>query len=127
MFKALIVAGSIAALLAAAPAVEAKEGDVIARGKCTQAATWKLKLREENGRIEAELEVDQNRVGRRWTVVLRRNGLRVFSGVRFTRAPSGSFELRRVVANGAGADRITGVARHAATGEVCRAAATWPR
>jgi len=127
MFKALIATGSIAAVLAAAPAVQAKEGDVLARGTCTQAATWKLKLSQENGMIEVDFEVDQNRVGRRWTVVLRRNGIQAFSGARFTRAPSGSFELRRVLVNRAGADRITGVARHAATGEVCRAAATWVR
>jgi hypothetical protein len=127
MFKALIATMSMAALLVAAPAVQAKEGDVLVRGKCTQATTWKLKLSEENGRIEVELEVDQNRVGRRWTVVLRRNGIQAFSGARFTRAPSGSFEVRRVVPNAVGSDRITGVARHAATGEVCRAAATWRR
>ena len=34
--------------------------------------TAKLKLSAENGRIEVEFEVDQNRNGVPWTVVLRR-------------------------------------------------------
>lgn len=63
------VMGALAALvlatLAAAPAAQAKEGDVIRRGSCSAASDWKLKLSEEDGRIEVEFEVDQNVVGRR--------------------------------------------------------------
>jgi hypothetical protein len=47
-------------------------------------------------------EVDQNRVGETWTVVLKRDGVRFFRGERVTRAPSGSFEVRRVISNQSG-------------------------
>jgi hypothetical protein len=106
-----------------APAA-AKEGDVIREGRCRGATTWKLKLSPENGRIEVEFEVDQNKVGRRWRVTLRRNGIRFAKGYGVTKPPSGSFELRRVVANGPGADRVIGWGRHVRTGETCRGIAT---
>ena len=58
------VAAVMAFSLAAGPAALANEDDVIREGSCTGAASWKLKLSPENGRIEVEFEVDQNRVGR---------------------------------------------------------------
>ena len=54
-----------AALVLAVPAQAGvrKDGDVIVQGRCTAASTAKLKLSAENGRIEVEFEVDQNRNG----------------------------------------------------------------
>ena len=110
--------------LAAAPASLGKDGDVLVRGTCSGGSSAKLKLSEEDGRIEVEFEVDQNRNGVRWTVSLRRGGGQLLaSGTRVTRGPSGSFEFRRVVANRAGNDTIR--ARATRSGEVCRATATW--
>jgi hypothetical protein len=128
MSKSLLVAATVAALALAALAAPAfaKEGDVRVQGRCTGPSTAKLKLSEENGRIEVEFEVDQNRNGVRWTVVLRRNGLVAAAGAGVTRAPSGSFEFRRLVANRPGADVITASARRA-SGETCTARATWRR
>ena len=114
---------AVAALAIGSPAL-AKEGDILVRGSCTGPSTAKLKLSEENGRIEVEFEVDQNRNGVSWTIVLQRNGTRVAQLTRTTRAPSGSFEARRVVANGAGADVIR--ARATRAGETCTARATFP-
>jgi hypothetical protein len=57
-------------------------------------------------------------------VVLRHNGERFFRGVRTTQAPSGSFEVRRVVDNEQGDDVIQAKARNLASDEVCRASAT---
>ncbi len=109
------------------PASVAKDGDVLVRGTCTKASTSKLKLSSEDGRIEIEFEVDQNRNGIRWMVSLRRvvpGGTRLlFSGARVTRAPSGSFELRRVVENRVGRDTISARAT-SPSGEFCRAMAT---
>ena len=113
-----------AAALVAIPATSAKDGDVLVRGACTKASTSKLKLSEEDGRIEVEFEVDQNRNGVRWAVVLRRPAAVLVRTTRVTRGPSGSFELRRVVADLAGADRITARAT-SPSGEVCRATATF--
>ena len=118
-----IVSLATLALLALGSPAFAKNGDVVVRGTCTGKSTSKLKLKAENGRIEAEFEVDQNRNGVRWTVVLTRNGTRVAQLTRFTKAPSGSFEARKVIANRAGADVVKATARRA--GESCTARATF--
>ncbi|HEY5873474.1 MAG TPA: hypothetical protein VIT46_09575, partial [Gaiellaceae bacterium] len=98
MKKRLILAIAAAALVVV-PTTWAKDGDVLVRGTCTSSTTSKLKLSEEDGRIEVEFEVDQNRNGVRWSVVLRRPTTVLVRTTRVTRAPSGSFELRRVVAD----------------------------
>ena len=123
MKKRLILAIAAAALVVV-PATWAKDGDVLVRGTCTSSTTSKLKLSEEDGRIEVEFEVDQNRSGVRWSVVLRRPTTVLVRTTRVTRAPSGSFELRRVVADLAGRDRITARAT-SPSGEVCRATAAF--
>lgn len=123
MKKRLILAIAAAALVVV-PATWAKDGDVLVRGTCTSSTTSKLKLSEEDGRIEVEFEVDQNRNGVRWSVVLRRPTTVLVRTTRVTRAPSGSFELRRVVADLAGRDRITARAT-SPSGEVCRATAVF--
>ena len=80
----------------------------------------KLKLSREDAGTEVEFEVDQNRNGVRWRVVLFRNGTQVASRVRVTRAPSGSFEARFV---STGSGRF--VARATSpTGERCTARAS---
>ena len=88
--------------LTAAPFAVAKDGDKLVRGTCTGPSTSKLKLSNEDGRIEVEFEVDQNRNGVRWDVAIFRNGNRIAKMTRVTRGPSGSFEARIVAANGAG-------------------------
>jgi hypothetical protein len=111
---------AVAALLVlGSPALGAQRPGVIKTGKCSAGTSWKLKAKPDDGGVETEFEVDQNRVGRRWSVVLRRNGSVVFRGTRRTTAPSGSFEVRKVLARGG---RITATARALATGETCRTA-----
>src|SRR5215218_7147597 len=43
-------------------------------GTCTDGSTAKLKAKPDDGRLEVELEVDQNRNGVTWTVRIRRDG-----------------------------------------------------
>ena len=126
MFKRTLVVAvlTLTSLMAVAGPVAAKDGDVIRRGQCTTASTWKLKLSPDDGRIEIEFQVDQNRNGRPWNVRLVDNGVLVWSGSRTTQAPSGAFTVRRLVTNRAGADRIVARAVNPRTGEVCRAVAT---
>ena len=124
MLRWLISVAALATALVAIPATSAKDGDVLVRGTCTGATTSKLKLSEEDGRIEVEFEVDQNRNGVRWTVTLRRPTALLVRTTRVTRGPSGSFELRRVIGNRAGSDRIIARATRS-SGEMCRAAATF--
>ena len=116
--------GLITAAAALAPASAlAKDGDVRNRGTCSKSSTAKLKLSPENGRIETEFEVDQNRSGVRWKVTLKRNGSVVASTRATTKAPSGSFTVRRLLTGTSGADTVTARAVSPA-GEVCTARAT---
>ena len=116
-----------AAALLAVPAASAKGGHpgVTVRGTCNQQSTSKLKLSRDDGRIEAEFEVDQNRNGVPWKVTLRRNGTSVASLTAKTSAPSGSFEIRRLIADRPGTDRISARATRA-SGEVCTASHNAP-
>jgi hypothetical protein len=117
------ILAALAAALLLAPAVAAKDGrDIRVAGTCSASTTSKLKLSPEDGGIEVEFEVDQNRNGVRWGVVLFRNGTKVASRTHVTRAPSGSFESRFVTGNRAGVDRF--VARATRSGEVCTARAS---
>ena len=115
----VMVMAVVVAALALSPTALAKDG-VRVSGTCSKASTSKLKLGREDAGTEVEFEVDQNRNGVRWRVVLFRNGTRVASRAAVTRAPSGSFEARFV---SAGAGRF--VARATSpSGEICRAAAS---
>lgn len=119
-------AGALAAATLAvglAPAASAKDGDVRAAGTCTGASTSKLKLSREDGRIEVELEVDQNRNGVRWAVSLRQNGRTIAAGTRITKEPSGSFTLRVLARDTAAADRFAARATRSG-GETCTVRAT---
>jgi hypothetical protein len=121
--------GSLVALLVAAvalltaPVAGAKDGDIRRVGTCTKSSSSKIKLSEENGRIEVEFEVDQNRNGVRWNVRIAQNGRQVARMTRVTRGPSGSFEARIVAGNRAGADRFVATATR--RGETCSARATF--
>jgi type 1 fimbria pilin len=119
------LAAVLAALVAvSAPAALAKDGDVRVRGTCTAASTAKLKLSDEDGRIEVEFEVDQNRNGVTWQVTIHRNGTQVASTTATTRPPSGSFEVRRVIADAPGTDRVVAAAT-SPSGERCTAQASF--
>ncbi len=118
-----IVSFAVLGTLALGAPALAKDGDVLVRGTCTGNSAAKLKLGEENGRIEVEIEVDQNRNRVGWTVILTRDGTRVAKLTRVTRAPSGSFSATRVIANPAGSDVVRATARR--VGETCSARATF--
>jgi hypothetical protein len=125
MIRRTILIGllAVAALGVTSAPVAAKSGDIISRGHCTGASVWKLKIKPSNGRIETEFEVDQNRNNRLWRVTLTQKTTVVLRTSRYTRAPSGSFTVRRLLVNRAGADRIVARATNVRTGEVCRAVA----
>ncbi len=107
------------AFAGAVPAL-ANDADVIKRGSCSGSANWKLKASPENGRIEVEGEVDSNVNGQNWRWRILHNGGVSARGTATTSAPSGSFEVRRVVVNAAGTDVIGWRAKNPATGQTCR-------
>jgi hypothetical protein len=115
---ALLIGGT------AVPAL-ARAGDVIRAGACSGRSDWKLKLKEDNGRIEVEYEVDQNRVGDVWRVRIRHDGDLVFAARRTTKAPSGSFTVRLLQRNRVGDDVFRGRAVNLRTGEICGGRAVW--
>lgn len=120
--RTLATVATTSALLLAAAAVpaEAKSGDQVRRGSCTGHTDWKVKVGTEGGRLEVEGEVDSIRSGQVWRWRLKHNGVVAARGNGTTGGASGSFEVRRVVANRSGTDVIVFRARRPATGEVCR-------
>jgi len=92
---------------------------VAKNGNCSAASHSRLKVKADDGRLETEFEVDQNRVGKRWRVTIVKNGSTVFRGIRTTQAPSGSFDVHRLLAGGTG--RIVATAKSLTSGETCRA------
>ncbi len=106
--------------LASAPAQARGGGGVEARGTCGAGVTFKLKAKHDDGRVEVEYELDSNRVGQLWTVSLTDNTVSIFSGQRRTAAPSGSFSVRVLTTDRAGADVIR--SRATLGGQVCSAA-----
>jgi hypothetical protein len=97
---------------------------VLAHGQCSGHATWKLKAKPDDSRVEVEFEVDSNRAGQSWTVRLRDNGDRFFAGTRTTKGPSGSFSVTKFTANRAGDDVIRARAVH--NEQVCHGSVTLP-
>ena len=90
----LLTAVAAAPVLFATPAA-AKGGSpaVEARGSCIGGGSWKLKAKHDDRLLEVEYEVDTNRPGQLWHVVLTDNTVRIFAGQRRTTAPSGSFTV----------------------------------
>jgi hypothetical protein len=74
-----ILVGLVAVAVAVPALAPAKSSPgVIRQGKCSGSANWKLKAKFDDGLIETEFEVDQNIAGRRWNVVITRDGATVF-------------------------------------------------
>ena len=115
-----LATAAVALTPAAAGAKGGDDGRKLVAGKCTGSSTAKLKAKPDDGRLETEFEVDQNRNGVRWTVRIRRNGKLVVNTRAVTRAPSGSFSVERRIGNPGGVDRIRARAT-SPSGEVCTA------
>ena len=103
------------------PAAFAKDGDgrVERSGSCSGSSSWEITAKPDDGRLEVEFDVDQNRNGVEWHVVLKLNGEKVREGNRTTQPPSGSFSFDKRIPNPAGEDKIVAIAERA-SGERCR-------
>ena len=123
--KTRTIAGAGAALalsvaLTGGPPAMAKDG-VVKNGSCSGSANSKVKAGNEDGKIEVEGEIDNNRNGQTWRWRIVHDGKVAARGKSTTHAPSGSFSVERLVANHKGSDRIVFRAVRPATGQVCRA------
>ncbi len=103
----------------AAPALAA-DGDVIRRGGCSGNSDWKLKAGPQDNRIEVEGEVDSNVNDQNWKWKMLHNGKVSARGTATTSGPSGSFDVRRLMVDLSGTDRIGWRATNPSTGEVCK-------
>jgi hypothetical protein len=116
------VAGLAAIAVLGLPGVPAAasggDREVERRGACSGSAHWKLKVKNDDGRLEVEGEVDSNRVGQRWRWRIIHNGSVTARGVRETAGRSGSFSVERKVVNLRGTDNIVFRASHG--GQTCR-------
>jgi hypothetical protein len=100
--------------------------DVIRALSCSGGSTGKLKLgREDGARVEAEFELEHVSAGRRWRIQLRHGSVLVTDVVR-TSTATGRIELRRLLADRAGADRVSVVAQRLPSGQRCTATAVAP-
>jgi len=94
-------------LVAATPAFASGGGGrVSSSGACTGGGHFKLQSKHDNGKIELEYEVDSNRDGQVWAVRITDNGAVVVSRHATTAGPSGSFTVRKDIANRPGPDKI---------------------
>src|SRR5689334_12930639 len=105
---AAITAGLTAPLVATATPAFASGGGggVSSSGACTNGGHFELKAKHDNGSIEMEYQVDSNRAGQVWAVRITDNGKVVVSRNATTAGPSGSFTIRKVIANQPGPDKI---------------------
>ena len=110
MFRriALVSLLAVSALGATSGTVAAKSSAITHSGSCSGATDWKLKIKPDNGRIEVEFEVDQNRNNRLWKVVMARTA-------RSSCGPRATPELPPVPSRSVGSSRTA----RARTGSLC--------
>ncbi|MBA2642603.1 MAG: hypothetical protein H0U82_06740 [Actinobacteria bacterium] len=113
--------------LAGAPAAMASEGAAADDGearvekRCSRGSTAELRLRVRGREIRVEFEIDVERPGGTWRVILLHERRTAFRGT-LRPGDSGTIRLRRTVPNWFGTDSFT-VRATASRGETCRATA----
>ena len=90
-----------------------------AASSCSAGADWTLEVKNDDGGLEVEYEVDSNVAGQTWAVSITDNGKKVFKGNKVTKGASGSFTVEKHPANLAGTDTVIATATNAASGETC--------
>lgn len=115
--------GLLAPLAATAPPASASGGGaVVTRAACAHGGHVELKAKHDDGRIEVELEVDSNRAGQAWAVRITDDGVAVVSRRATTAGRSGSFTVRKSIADRPGRDTLR--ARATFRDRVCSASLT---
>lgn len=120
MLTKTMIVGSTGLLLALGTVPGMASGgdrpEISSEGACSAGARWELKVKERDGGVEVEFEVDSNVVGQQWDYVLSGPDGQLSSGTRTTTAPSGSFSVE-VETAGSVAEAFRGVATNA--GQTC--------
>jgi hypothetical protein len=125
-FATLVLLAAPLALPAGASARHGGDRDVVrAAGTCGGGVRSEIKLKADDGGIEAEVEVHQARRGSSWRVTLSQEGRVVWRGTARAGRSSGAFTVERRLRDLAGADRVS-VRASGPRGVACRASATLP-
>ena len=117
-----------AALLAVPAGAGARDGNgdgVRASGTCGGGVRSELKVKADDGAIEAEFELHQARGGSAWRVVIVHEGRVAWRGTVRTVRTTGAFTLARRLPDLSGADRVS-IRAAGSQGISCRASATLP-
>jgi hypothetical protein len=124
MTTAALTVGLAAPLVVAATPAFASGGGggVKSSGACTNGGHFELKAKHDDGSVEMEFEVDSNRAGQAWAVRVTDNGAVVVSRHATTAGRSGSFTVRKVIADQPGSDKIH--ARATFQNHTCRGSVT---
>jgi hypothetical protein len=96
--------------------------DVRRDGTCSRSSDVELRLRDDDGRIRVELEIETGRRGAQWGVIVLHERRTAFRGAIRTRS-DGSLELRRSVPDWFGTDTVV-VRASGPRAETCRVSAT---
>ena len=96
------------------------DGRVTKTGSCSDGSAWKLKVKNDDGRLEIEGEVDSDQSGQAWDWRITDHGSVAAKGSATTGGRSGSFSVERKITDQAGTDTV--VFRASFGGEVCTGA-----
>jgi len=104
--SSIVLAFGAVTVLPAAAAHGGGGHEVERRGNCAGSTDWKLKAKSDDGRIEVEAEIDSGVSGQVWVWRILHNGGVSAKGRATTKPPSGSYEVRRLLIDASGVDRI---------------------
>lgn len=123
--KSIVAAtAGLAVALPIGPALaKDNRAEVRTSGQCTGAASWKLKVKEDDTGVEVEFEVDSNVAGQAWDYSLSGPSGVLSSGTRTTAGVSGSFDVE-VATAGAVTDVFKGIATF--EGQTCDTSVSSP-
>ena len=119
----LVLTIGVVAATFVGPASAATSRQAVRTGACSGHSTWMLTLKNDNGKIEADLEVQTPKAGQTWNSVFRDNGT-VFGRATKTTQADGSFSVTRYATNQGGTDHVR-VRSNTTTGESCIATAAF--
>jgi hypothetical protein len=117
--RALLAGVVMSGLLLATTAPVSAEVDKVRTGHCSGAATWRLEVDRDEGRLDVELDILTTHAGKTWRVRMSQNGDRFYSSLRTT-DHDGDIEVDRDRPDRAGTDTFAFRATQLSNGQVCR-------